>query len=103
MRAILAVAVFALAAPLAAQTAAPVPAPAPTTATPKFTVDTPVETIAADPAGKAALDSVVPGMTSHPMYEQFKTMSLVQLAPMSQGRITDEVIAKAKIALAEVK
>jgi hypothetical protein len=52
------------AAPAFAQTAAPAPAPAPApatsaaataTATAKFTLDTPIETIAADPAAKADL------------------------------------------------
>lgn len=92
----------------------PMPAPTPTaTATPmatetpaatgKFTVDTPIETIAADPAGKAVLDADFPGMTTHPMYDQFKGMSLAQVQPMSQGQISDEQMAKAKTDLAALK
>lgn len=93
-----------VAAPALAQTTpAPAPAPAPATGAQKFTVDTPVETIAADPAGKAALESAVPGITAHPMWDSFKSMSLTQLQPMSNGQLTDEMVTKAKTALAGVK
>ncbi|MEP6785757.1 MAG: hypothetical protein ABI898_08445 [Sphingomonadales bacterium] len=85
-----------------AQTSAPA-APAAVAAAPKFTIDTPIETIVADPAGKAALDSVMPHLTAHPMFDMFKSMSLKQLQPMSEGKITDEGLAKAGAALAAVK
>lgn len=114
---VLAVAAALVAAPLAAQTApAPAPAPAATPApattpvppstaaeTPKFTLDTPIETIAADPAGKAVLDADFPGMLVHPMYDQFKSMSLAQVQPMSQGAISEAAVAKAKVDLAALK
>jgi hypothetical protein len=96
------------AAPAFAQTA-PAPAPAPAaatataTATAKFTLDTPIETIAADPAGKAVLDADFPNMTTHPAYEQFKGMSLAAVQPLSNGQITDEQLAKAKADLAALK
>ena len=80
----------------------PAAAPAPAAAS-KFTVDTPLETIVADTAGKAVLDATMPGITTHAMYEQFKSMSLKQLAPMSGGKITDEGLAKVSAALAAVK
>ena len=96
------------AAPAFAQTA-PAPAPAPA-ATPdaaataaKFTLDTPIEAIAADPAGKAVLEADFPGMLTHPAYEEFKGMSLAAVQPMSQGAITEEALAKAKVDLAAVK
>lgn len=94
-----------LAAPLAAQTAAaPVAAPpAAVAVVAKFTADTPLETIVADPAAKTVLEASVPGLTTHAMFEQFKSMSLKQLQPMSGGRITDEVLDKAVTALAAVK
>ncbi len=102
MRALIVVAAaLTLASPLSAQNAAPTPA-APA-ASAKYTVDTPIETIAADPAGKAALDAAMPGITTHAMYEQFKAMSLKQLQPMSGGKITDEGLAKTNEALAAVK
>lgn len=88
---------------LAADPVAPSAPAAPAPAAPaKFTLDTPIETIAADPAGKAALDAAVPGLTTHAMYDQFKGMSLTQLAPMSGGKLSDEVLAKVKTALAAV-
>ncbi|MEP7006840.1 MAG: hypothetical protein ABI810_12725 [Sphingomonas bacterium] len=98
------------AAPAFAQTApapatAPVPAATPdaAAAAAKFTLDTPIEAIAADPAGKAVLDADFPGMLTHPAYDQFKGMSLAAVQPMSQGAITDEQLAKAKVDLAAVK
>ena len=89
-----------IASPIAAQDK---PATAAPLAAAKYTTDTPIETIVADPAGKAVLDATVPGITTHAMYEQFKAMSLKQLAPMSGGKITDEGLANADKALAAVK
>ncbi len=89
------------AAPLAAQNTTATAA-APATAA-KFTVDMPLETIVADPAGKAVIDANMPGLTTHQMYDAFKGMSLKQLQPMSNGKITDERLAKVGAALAAVK
>ena len=78
-------------------------ATAPSAGATKFSLETPIETIAADPAGKAVLDADFPGMTAHPMYESFKTMSLAAVQPMSGGAITDAQIAKAKTDLEAIK
>ena len=111
MKSVILAAIVALtAAPLAAQTA-PAPAapavtapPATTTeGTAKFTLDTPIETIAADPAAKAVLDTDLQNITSHPMYDQFKGMSLNQVQPMSQGALSDAALAKVKADLAAIK
>ena len=67
-----------------------------------LTTDTPIETIVANPDGKAVLDKDAPGLTSHPQYEMFKGMSLKELAPMSQGKLTDEGVAKIAADLAKV-
>ena len=95
------------AAPLAAQTApAPAATATPTTttaSTAKFTLDTPIETIAADPKGKAVLDTDLQNITAHPMYDQFKSMSLAQVQPMSQGALTDAALAKVKADLEAIK
>ena len=77
--------------------------PAPVAATSVFTIDTPIEAIAADPKAKAALDAVFPGMTAHPMYDQFKSMSVKQLQPMASDQITDAGIAKLTAELAALK
>lgn len=105
MKSVLLPALVALTAvPLAAQTAAtPAPAATATASTAKFTLDTPIETIAADPKGKAVLDTDLQNITAHPMYDQFKSMSLAQVQPMSQGALTDAALAKVKVDLEAIK
>lgn len=90
-------------APLAAQSM-PQATPSVTPATAaKFTLDTPIETLRADPAAKALVDAALPELGAHAMYDSFKTMSLNQLAPMSGGKISDEILAKLGAQLAAVK
>lgn len=88
-----------LATPLAAsaQTAA---TPAPAAA--KLTIDSSIEAIAANPKGKAILDAQFPGMLAHESYPMFKGMSLKQVQPYAQGRITDEQVAKVAAELAKL-
>ena len=86
---------------LAQNSSAPVVAPAPTPA--PLTIDTPIEAIAADPKGKLVLEANFPGMTANPMYEQFKTMTLKQVQPMSGGRMTEAAVAKAEADLTAIK
>ena len=76
-----------------APAAAPASAPAPAAVAGARSVEsTPIETIVANPAGKAVLDKDLPGLTTHEAYEQFKAMTLAQVAPMSQGAITPEAL-----------
>ena len=104
---VLALSIALAAAPVAAQTAPAAtpaaPAPAAPAAAPaavaKLSADTPIETVVANPAGKAVLDAQLPSLTSHPMYEAFKAMSLRQLQPMSNGAITAEAVDKVDAAL----
>jgi len=79
------------------------PAPAPAAAAAKFNLDTPIETIAADAKAKAALDAAVPGLTTHESYEMFKGMSLTQLSAFAGDKLTPEMLARARTALAAVK
>ena len=91
-----------LAMPIAAtaQTAsAPAPAPA---AAGKLTIDSSIETIAANPKGKVILDATFPGMLAHESYAMFKGMSLKQVQPYANGRITDEQVAKVSAELAKL-
>ncbi|HEU4959150.1 MAG TPA: hypothetical protein VFT56_01975 [Sphingomonas sp.] len=80
--------------------AAPAPASAPAPALAQgapsapLNGDTPIETIAADPAGKMVLEKDLPHLLTHPSYETFKSMSLRQLEPYSGGALTDAQIAK---------
>ncbi len=89
----LALTLMAATTPALAQTAAPAPAAA-SAAAPAFSADTPLETVVANPAAKAVLDKDMPTISSHPAFEQFKAMSLRQLQPYAQGKITDEALAK---------
>ena len=89
-----------LATPLAAS-AQTAPAPAPAAAA-KLTIDSSIETIAANPKGKAILDAQFPGMLAHESYPMFKAMSLKQVQPYAQGRITDEQVAKVAAELAKL-
>ena len=111
---VLAAAVAFIATPLAAQTApasatasAPAVAAPATTATAtgaaKFDLYTPIETIAANTAGKTVLDTDLQNITAHPMYDSFKGMSLNQVQPLSQGALTDAALAKVKADLAAIK
>jgi hypothetical protein len=55
-----------------------------------FTINTPVDRIAADPNGKAILDRDVPGLMASKEYPLFDDMSLSQIAIMSGGRISKD-------------
>lgn len=65
--------------------------------------DTPIETIIADPAGKAVIDKDMPDLQKHPMFDQIKAMSLRQVQPYSGGAITDDLIKKVETDLAAAK
>ncbi len=110
MKTPLAVALIALASPAIAQTspapaATPAPAaPAPAAATSRLNLDTPIETIVADSKGKDVLTADMGSdVSQHPAYEQFKSMSLNQVAPMSGGKITDDLLKKIGADLAAIK
>ncbi|WEK43413.1 MAG: hypothetical protein P0Y64_00770 [Candidatus Sphingomonas colombiensis] len=87
-------------APVPTVTPAPAPAPA---ATGTFTLDTPIQDIVANAQGKAALDKNLPGLVGLPQYEMFKGLSLKQLQGFSDGKLTDEVLAKTATDLAAIK
>lgn len=97
MKSVLAAAALALvtpvafAVPAAAQQAAP------------LTLDSSIETLVADAKANAVIQSNLPGIDKHPAYDMFKGMSLKQMQPYSQGRITDEMLAKIGKELAEAK
>lgn len=102
MRSLFVVAMLSAAAvPAAAMQAQPAepaaPAPQPTA---RFSLDTPIEVLAADPAALAVLNANLPGITDHPAYPQFKALSLRQVQPFSQGFITDEIMNAVAAALA---
>jgi hypothetical protein len=98
---------FAPAAAFAQTTPAPAPAPAATPApapAAKFSADTPIEALFANADAKAVL--VADGLgdvENHPAYDQFKAMSFRAVAPYSEGKITDELLAKIDADLAKLK
>ena len=69
----------------------------------KFNLDTPIETLVADEKAKAVIVADLPALMPHPMYDQFKGMSLRQLQPMSQGALTDDIMKKVEADLAAIK
>ena len=87
-----------------APAATPAPAPVAPAAAGKFTLDTPIETIEADAKAKEVLTADL-GMdvAQHPAYDSFKSMSLNQVAPMSGGKITDDVLKKIATDLAAIQ
>ncbi|HWB23598.1 MAG TPA: FAD-dependent monooxygenase [Gaiellaceae bacterium] len=68
-----------------------------------LTLDTPVERIAAVPAGKAVLDAYLPMVMAHERYLTFKSMSLRQLQAVAGGKLTDEALSKTEAELAAVR
>lgn len=99
MKKLIALSLATLAAPVLAQSA-----PAPAASTRAFSIQTTsIEALAADPRTKAVVDKELPQLLSHPAYDQFKSMTLAALAPMSQGSITDEKLAAIDALLAAIK
>jgi hypothetical protein len=62
---------------------------------PAFSRDTPVETLAADPAAVAVLNKDLPGLLSDAQYPLFKAMSLKQLQAASGGDLSAEDVDRA--------
>ncbi|HEX4693300.1 hypothetical protein [Sphingomonas sp.] len=108
MKSLIAIALITVTTPTLAQTApVPAPSPAPTVApaaTAKFTLDTPIETLVADPAAKAVLTTDFGGdITANPNYEQFKGMSLNQVQPYAPDKMPAALMTKIAADLAAIK
>ncbi len=76
------------------------PAPPAPVASQALSIDTPIETLVATPRVKALLDADIPGLTDHPMFDQFKHESLRALAPKFGGAISEKDLAKMQADLA---
>ena len=101
---IVAALLFAAAQAATAPMTMPMPAPATaTTPAARLNLDTPIETIVADTKGKVALDTDLPGVTTHASYEMFKGMSLHQLQSYAPDKLTDAALARVATDLAAVK
>ena len=67
------------------------------TAQPSASVlDEPIKQIARSSSGCAVLDKDFPGLRQHAMYPFFRSMSLNQIAALSKGQITFEMLMQAK-------
>ncbi len=69
---------------------------------PASALDVPIEKIADMSGGCAILDRDFPGLRAHPMYPFFKAMTLNQIAAMSKGQITPDMLAQASTDLAAI-
>ena len=79
-------------------------APVPAAAAAKFSADTPIETIEANADAKATLDKVIGAdLSKHPQYDAFKGLSPRQLAPYSEGKVTDDMLKALDTGLASIK
>ena len=52
-----------------------------------------MEALLANAETRAVVEKHLPGIGDHPARPQFENMTLAQVAPMSQGAITPEIIA----------
>lgn len=95
--------IAALAALAAAPALAQAPAATPAPAAALSVETTPIEALVAIPAAKAVLDKDLPGLTTHEAYDQFKGMTLAQVAPMSEGAITEQLLKTVQADLAGIK
>jgi len=86
----LAVTALLIAAPVRAEDVATL-----TADTPVYTLRTPVEVIAANPAAAAVLNRDLPGLLTDPSYPIFKTMSLKQMQEASGGDLSAVDVNKA--------
>ena len=97
MKTVFAAAALALAAPLAFAAPAAAQQAAP------LNLDSPIEALVADAKANPVIQANLPRIDKHPAFDMFKAMSLKQMQPYSQGRITDELLAKIGKELAEAK
>jgi hypothetical protein len=67
-----------------------------------FGVDTPISDLVADAKARVVLDRHLPKITENPHYFMIESMTLRQLAPMANGKLTEEVLAKIQAELAAI-
>ena len=65
-----------------------------------YTEETPIERIAADPAGAAVLNKDIPGLLTDKSYDMFKGMNLKTIQRLSGGDLSEDTV---KTAAADLK
>ena len=68
----------------------------------RFSLDTPIERIAATQGGKEVLDRMVPGLMASRSYPLLDDMSLSQVATLSGGRISREKLNEVEAQLVQL-
>lgn len=66
-------------------------------AEPVFSLDTPIEKIAANPTGRALIEAELTGLLAHPNYEQYKDKSINELSVMLGGSPPQRLAAMDKM------
>jgi hypothetical protein len=99
---LIAITAMAAAAPALAQApAAAAPAKAEAPAAGGLSVEkTPIGDIIKNDKAKAALEAAIPTISQY--YDQIASMTLKQVQPMSQGALTDEMLAKVQAAFDQI-
>jgi hypothetical protein len=98
---LIAITAMAAAAPALAQAPAAAPAKADAPAAGGFSVEkTPIGDIVKNEKAKAALEAAIPSISQY--YDQIASMTLKQVQPMSQGALTDEMLAKVQAAFDQI-
>ena len=77
--------------------------PSPAVPAARYSLDTPITDLVTDAKAKAVLDTDLPGLTSHPRFEEFKIMSLAALAAFAPNKLTPERLAKVRSDLATIR
>jgi len=67
-----------------------------------YTLETPLELIAADPAAAAVIDKDIPGLLKDPHYAMIEGMGLRDIAALSRGELTPEMLAQTEADLKTV-
>ena len=79
------------------------PAPAAAAAMPKYsTTDTAIGSLLDDPAARAILDKVLPGLTSNERIEMARGMTLKSIQAFAPDKLTDERLAQVDAELAKL-
>jgi hypothetical protein len=98
---LIAITAMAAAAPALAQAPAAAPARADAPAAGGLSVEkTPIGDIIKNDKAKAALEAAIPTISQY--YDQIASMTLKQVQPMSQGALTDEMLAKVQAAFDQI-
>jgi hypothetical protein len=69
----------------------------------RFSIDTPIRDLIANPAAKAALDKEMPGISTHAMLPHFQHLSMRTLAASPHASIPASRVQALQAALAKIR